>query len=149
MYALEVAELRERRQQEELRKKCDSPKAKEINSDPNCDSSVTKATMENSCDDHNTTEDDAKNDLNATTINSEQAKSLVPSLHHHVNYGTILQPLTRNVSNDIIKSRSVEPTFKTVKSINPRDFENDTSSPFDNVELQTIDDMSELSSVFQ
>ncbi|KAF8796730.1 Ubiquitin-associated protein 1 like protein [Argiope bruennichi] len=59
---------------------------------------------------------------------------------------TILQP---QQPPDKEKTPTEEKTQKTHTKINLSDFENDTSSPFDYMELQTINDLEELNSVFQ
>src|SRR5699024_4033685 len=38
---------------------------------------------------------------------------------------------------------------KQRENLDPKEFENDDSSPFDNVELQTIDEIKELNNIFQ
>lgn len=72
---------------------------------------------------------------------------------------SILKPNNQNIlplQHDII----LQPKFQTpqcnssndkdvTKKINLSDFENDTSTPFDYMELQTINDLEELSNVFQ
>lgn len=61
---------------------------------------------------------------------------------------SILQPQSLSHSKTS-ENGPPSPTKNSSKNINLSDFENDTSSPFDYMELQTINDLEELSSVFQ
>lgn len=61
---------------------------------------------------------------------------------------SILQPQSLSHSKTS-ENGPLSPTKNSSKNINLSDFENDTSSPFDYMELQTINDLEELSNVFQ
>ena len=135
LFALETAELREKMKMLELKK---SFKNTEINSELKSAKSETESNQM----------------INAlTSVNSSQiVTSEKASLHHHMNHGEILmpqlKPLTTNYNSDINSDNKTDVLIKKIKKINPADFENE-SSPFDNVELQTIDYMQELNNVFQ
>lgn len=62
-----------------------------------------------------------------------------------VTSASILQPAP---APETLSTAAAEPTA-TQKSFSLAEFENESSSPFDYVELQTINDLEELSSVFQ
>ena len=65
---------------------------------------------------------------------------------YHLNPGEILKPLPK--ISDNTSDKSIDPNLKIERKL-IKDFESDISSPFDYVELQTIDDMQELNDVFQ
>ncbi|GFU15719.1 hypothetical protein NPIL_55371 [Nephila pilipes] len=80
--------------------------------------------------------------------NSNVAESIPKSSAQHVlpwQSDTILQP-QQPPDKTTMESKDKN---SVPKKINLSDFENDTSSPFDYMELQTINDLEELNSVFQ
>lgn len=80
--------------------------------------------------------------------NSHVAESIPKSSAQHVlpwQSDTILQP-QQPPDKTPMESKDKD---SASKKINLSDFENDTSSPFDYMELQTINDLEELNSVFQ
>ncbi len=149
MYALEVAEFRDKQKLKQLKHSMNKINLK--------NNKVVK--NESIAGNH------LEQQLSATQLssnikqdnNKKTTKQMVSSIH--LNPGEILKPLptkgTTNTLSDNLNNFSVNSIDtnvslrrKLVKQIN-KEFESDTSSPFDNVELQTIDDMQELNDVFR
>lgn len=120
LYALEVFEFRDKQRRQQL--------SQEISKmDINSEQKSTKSQSQ-----HRGERDVLKNSRAVNSI--------------HLNPGEILKPLP-NI-NDYTSDKSIDPKAK-IGSKFIKDFESDISSPFDYVELQTIDDMQELNDVFQ
>jgi hypothetical protein len=150
LYALEVAEFRDKQKLKQLKH------------------SMNKIDLKNNkiVKNESIAGNDLEQQLSATQSssnikqdnNKKTTKQMVTSIH--LNPGEILKPLptkgttntlSENLNNISVNSidTNVSLRRKLVKQINTKEFESDTSSPFDNVELQTIDDMQELNDVFQ
>lgn len=82
---------------------------------------------------------------------SRIASTLTPALQNvsYSNPGTTSTPQYAILTPVPITLPSTDPVIKTSAHFNFSDFEADTSSPFDNMELKTINDMEELAHVLQ
>ena len=98
------------------------------------------------------------NNQEITKCSTQTTNSTVPrknNLYFNMIPGEILkpQPLNNNTGSSVHSVCDMPKcdmkNTKVNASINPKEFENDDSSPFDNVELQTIDEIKELNNVFQ
>ncbi|XP_042905454.1 ubiquitin-associated protein 1 [Parasteatoda tepidariorum] len=97
----------------------------------------------------NKSSDSGEDQPSCSSSNLEESRhSSYSNAQNVVSWSTnsILQPKPQQPL-DQVSSENI-PEDKVMK-INLSDFENDTSSPFDYMELQTINDLEELSSVFQ
>ncbi|XP_029835753.2 ubiquitin-associated protein 1 isoform X2 [Ixodes scapularis] len=84
----------------------------------------------------------------ATTANDCSARPVAPPVV--VPSGAILLPAQATGSRETKEAASTAPARpQTNQHFSLAEFENDSSSPFDYVELQTINDLEELNSVFQ
>ncbi|KAG8193149.1 hypothetical protein JTE90_006980 [Oedothorax gibbosus] len=86
----------------------------------------------------------SKKDVEGATPDPSHKKNVSKTAQYPWNSSTILQPSSQQ---PIGKASNNAKSNNT--TINLSDFENDTSSPFDYMELQTINDLEELNSVFQ
>jgi hypothetical protein len=150
LYALEVAEFRDKQKLKQLKhsmNKIDLKNKKIVKNQSIAGNHLEQQLSATQLSSH------IKQDNNKKTT-----KQMVSSVH--LNMGEILKPLptkgttntlSENLNNFSVNSidTNVSLRRKLVKQINTKEFESDTSSPFDNVELQTIDDMQELNDVFQ
>ena len=126
MYALEVFEFRDKQRRQQL------------------SDSMSKMNLKT-----NEKPKASESDVNRVKSGRDGLKSESRSVNSiHLNPGEILKPLPKMSDNHNISDNSIDPNVNIKRKI-VKDFESDTSSPFDYVELQTIDDMQELNDVFQ
>ena len=97
----------------------------------------------------------------SSIVSDRKVANGVSSNHHSSDDNAILKPATFKPVDtsafDPLSSVKYNKQYNLVKfntinggnSINPRDFEFDSSSPFDDAMLRAIDDKQELSSIFQ
>ncbi|XP_054159666.1 ubiquitin-associated protein 1-like [Oppia nitens] len=140
LYALEVFEFRDKQRQQELSESMSKLSA-------NCDNSVKS--NDNSFKQNN----EHKQQQHQHQTQSHPQEVLNKTIH--LNPGEILKPLPTgsgvnqmNNNNHYLSNGSIDPNVNIKRKI-VKDFESDTSSPFDFVELQSIDYMQELNDVFQ
>lgn len=92
-------------------------------------------------------DDDAESPLSIHSITTPNNKSIVQCSPSQKCFDTILTPTI--VPDASASSFNPINSSNNIKKINYSDFENDTSSPFDNIELKTINDLRILGEVFK
>ncbi|CAH1977955.1 unnamed protein product [Acanthoscelides obtectus] len=77
--------------------------------------------------------------INTKNIESSSDNAVYQSMNHHSN---ILTPIPLSCTKNQVTMEVKD------KNINISDFENDTYSPFDNMELKSINDIEELAQIW-
>jgi len=139
LYALEVFEFRDSQRRQQLSNSMSKLNLKSDHKfkEKDCERNRRKAGRDG------LSRDGHSRDHSREGVKDERINSI------HLNAGEILKPLPKMSDNyNNLSDNSIDPNVNMKRKI-VKDFESDTSSPFDYVELETIDDMQELNDVFQ